>query len=115
MRTRFSFELVLDKTEQLHLRQMIEYLEARGEGIASVPAELALYLANSVADDTSPEDRIAELIGTDRIGIEVATLGAQRVRICDSAGVPNLRMLCQVIANVLPRLLPLEFTFAMTR
>ena len=35
------------------------------------------------------------------------------VRVYDIDGCPNLPMLCQIVANVLPRLLPLGYSFAL--
>ncbi len=115
MTTRFNLELTLDAGETLVITEAIEYLHNTETGSETLPPELARHLAGTVLDDTSLEDHLVNLIGADPIGIDIEPVspGNGRVRIFDRDGKPNLRMLCQLIANFAPRVIPLEFTFAM--
>ncbi|MBA3897836.1 MAG: hypothetical protein H0X36_12040 [Sphingomonadaceae bacterium] len=113
MKTRFSLELTLDEPERLRLYQVFQYLVESGTEGALVSHELADYICAGETEDGRPEQRFAELIGTEPPGIDIIGAGKDSVRLFDSDGEPNLRVLCQIIANVVPPVLPLEFSFAL--
>ena len=110
--TRFSLELSLTADEQLRFFQLFQYPIKSKSGNALVPRELADFLADKDADGDAPERRFAERIGIDEPGFEFARVGEHSIRIYDTEGSPNLRMLCQISAGVVPRVLPLEFSLA---
>ena len=112
MKTRFSLDLALTAEEQLRLFQVFLYLAERADGTALIARELADYLAGAGADDNVPEERFKTLIGGDSPGFDIVAV-PQGARIFDTAGSPNLRLVCQIIANVVPSVLPLEFSFAL--
>ena len=113
MKTRFSLKLDLDETEQTLLFQAFQYLIEFQGGEGVISRELADHLAAGSKDEPLPERRFAELIGSEPIGIDIMAMGDGGMRLGDIDGEPNLRMLCQIIANLVPRLLPLEFSFAL--
>ena len=113
MQTRFSLELDLTTDEQLRLLQVWQYLVEFESGDALVPRELADYLAGANAPGDLPERRFEELIGTDDPGLEFIHAGGTKLRIYDRDGAANLRVLCKIIAHVIPRVIPLEFSFAL--
>ena len=112
MKTRFSFRIVVTDEEAFRLFQVFEYLSEFPRGGARVPRELADHLAGANTSGDLPERRFAALIGTSLPGIGIIAEGANQVRLFDEQGAPDLRMLCRIIANVVPRVLPLEFSFA---
>jgi hypothetical protein len=113
MQTRFSLEIVLDEPERLRLFQAFQYLIEFQNGKAVVSRELADHLAARDTAGSLPERRFAELIGTEPPGFAIEARDEGAVRIFDIDGSPNLRMLCNIIANAIPRVLPLEFSFAL--
>ena len=113
MNTHFSLELVLDESELLRFYQVFEYLSELGNDGARIRSELAGYFTDGRSGGDKPEVVFETLIGTQNPGIDVYAPSANRVRIYDRDGMPNLRMLSQIIANVVPRALPLEFSFAL--
>lgn len=113
MQTRFSLDLDLTTEEQLRLLQVWQYLVELESGDAVVPRELADYLAGANAKGDLPERRFKELIGTDDPGLEFIHADKASLRIYDIDGSPNLRTLCKIIAHVIPRVIPLEFSFAL--
>lgn len=113
MQTRFSLELDLTTDEQLRLLQVWQYLVELESGDAVVPRELADFLAGANAQGDLPERRFKELVGTDDPGLEFIHAGKASLRIYDRDGSPNLRMLCKIIAHVIPRVIPLDFSFAL--
>lgn len=113
MQTRFSLELDLTTDEQLRLLQVWQYLVELESGDAVVPRELADFLAGANAQGDLPERRFKELIGTDDPGLEFIHAGGTKLRIYDRDGAANLRVLSKIIAHVIPRVIPLEFSFAL--
>ena len=113
MTTRFSVELTLDNDERLRLFQVFQYLVEAGEGRGLIASELAAYLAGPNVGTRAPERIFAERIGTETTGFDIIAQGNNGVRIFDTGGEPNLRMLCKIIATVVPTILPIEFTFAL--
>lgn len=113
MQTRFSLEIDLTTGEQLRLLQVWQYLVEFESGDALVPRELADYLAGANAQGDLPERRFKELIGTDDPGLEFIHARGTKLRIYDRDGAANLRLLCKIIAHVIPRVIPLEFSFAL--
>ena len=112
MKTRFSLELALTADEQLRLFQVFQYLAERAGDTAMIARELADYLAGAGADDNVPEERFETLIGGDSPGFDIVAV-PKGARIFDIGGSPNLRMVCRIIANVVPSVLPFEFSFAL--
>ena len=113
MKTRFSLEFVLTEDEHLRLYQVSQYLIEFKTGDALVPRELADFIAGPDAKGDRPERRFKDFIGHDDPGFEFVRAGEHALRIYDIDGSPNLRMLCQIIAHVVPRVIPLEFSFAL--
>jgi mannose/fructose-specific phosphotransferase system component IIA len=111
MQTRFSLELVLGDAERLRLFQVFQYLAERQAGPAIIARELANHLEAGTEADA--ELRFADLFGGQAPGIHIDVMQTGAVRIYDIAGGPNLRMLCQIIAHVVPSVLPREFSFAL--
>ena len=113
MKTRFSLELHLEEQERLRLFQVFEYLADYDGGLAVVPRELSEHLAGVDAKGDLPEAKFEKAIGHGNAGIEIVFAGPGKVRIYDKEGSPDLKMVCQIVATVVPRLLPLEFSFAL--
>ena len=112
VKTRFSLELALTAEEQLRLLQVFQYLAERADGTALIARELADYLTGAGAEDDIAEERFEHLIGVDVPGFDIVAV-PKGARIFDTDGSPNLRMVCQIIANVVPSVLPFEFSFAL--
>ena len=112
MKTRFSLELALTADEQLRLFQVLQYLAERSDKKALIARELADYLAGSAGGENNPEARFENLIGSDTPGFDIVAV-PKGARIFDTDGAPNLRMVCRIIANVVPHVLPFEFSFAL--
>lgn len=113
MKTRFSLELHLREAERLRLFQLFAYLAELDGATAHVPQDLLGLLVGPDASDGLLEKPFAKQISVEALGFEIVAATDGAVRIYDTSGAPNLRMLCQIIANVVPRLLPLEFSFAL--
>lgn len=112
MKTRFSLSLAVTEPEAFRLFQVFEYLSEFADGRARVSRELADHLGGDDTSSDLPERRFADLIGTGPPGIDIIAEENNRVQLFDEQGAPDLRMLYRIIANVVPRVLPLEFSFA---
>ncbi len=111
--TRFSLTLAVALEELHRIVQVFEFLDARqANSKALVQRELADFLVAGTASGERAEMIFAASIGHDDPGIELMAENTGNVRIYDRDGRPNLRQLCQIVSTVMPRALPLEFSFA---
>ena len=111
--TRFSLTLAVALEELHRVVQVFEFLDAKqASPNALVQRELADFLVTGTADGGRAEMIFATAIGHDDPGIALMAESPGRVCIYDRDGRPNLRQLCQIVSTVLPRVLPLEFSFA---
>ena len=112
--TRFSLTLAVALEELHRIVQVFEFLDARqANPNALVQRELADFLVAGTANGGRAEMIFATAIGHDDPGISLMAESPGRVRIYDRDGRPNLRQLCQIVSTVVPRVLPLELSFAM--
>lgn len=111
--TRFSLTLGVALEELHRIVQVFEFLDARQSSpIALVQRELADFLVAGTAEGGRAELIFESAIGHDDPGIALIVESPGRVRIYDRDGRPNLRQLCQIVSTVVPRVLPIEFSFA---
>ena len=111
--TRFSLTLAVALEELHRIVQVFEFLDARqASANALIQRELADFLVAGTADGGRAEMIFATAIGHDDPGIALRVESHGRVRVRDRDGRPNLRQLCQIVSTVVPRVLPLEFSFA---
>ena len=113
VKTRFSVELQLREAERVRLFQLFEYLAEFDGGTALMPQDLPDALGGPDARDDVLEEMFVKQISVEALGFKIVAADDGAVRIYDIDGVPNLRMLCQIIADAVPRLLPLQFSFAL--
>lgn len=113
MITRFSLELHLGDADRHRLYQVFQHLAERTDLEARVPRELADFIAPPDAAGNEPEEAFRLMIGGGAPGFDIVAWGPSKVRIVDTAGAPDLKMLCRIIAAVVPSALPLEFSFAL--